>query len=144
MKPRRLLLGLGPLLGIFALIQVIPYGRTHANPPTTREPAWDSLRTRDLAVRACFDCHSNQTRWPGYADVAPLSWVVQDDVESGRSVINFSSWDQRFALAESSSTSVLTGNMPPTWYRMAHPDADLSDAERTELANGLDATLRVR
>jgi hypothetical protein len=126
----------------FAVIQLVPYGRVHDNPPVTAEPGWDSPRTRELAVRACFDCHSNETQWPRYASVAPLSWVVQHDVAMGREVINFSTWDRRFAVAPSSSTSILTGNMPPTWYRMAHPEADLSAAESSELARGLDATLR--
>jgi hypothetical protein len=126
----------------FVVIQLVPYGRVHDNPPVTVEPRWDSPRTRELAVRACFDCHSNETRWPRYASVAPLSWVVQHDVAMGREVINFSSWNRAFAVAPSSSTSILTGNMPPTWYRMAHPEADLSVEESRELANGLDATLR--
>jgi len=142
MKPRRLLLGLGSLLGVFAAMQAVPYGRTHHNPPVTREPVWDSARTRELAVRACFDCHSNETRWPAYASVAPMSWVVQDDVECGRAVVNFSAWNQPYALADAAATSVITGNMPPTWYRMAHPEASLSDEERSALAAGLDATVK--
>jgi hypothetical protein len=126
----------------FAVIQLVPYGRAHTNPPVTTEPRWDSPRTRELAVRACFDCHSNETRWPRYANVAPLSWVVEHDVAMGREVINFSTWNRAFALAPASSTSIRTGNMPPTWYRMAHPEADLSAEESAELARGLDATLR--
>src|ERR1700761_7803450 len=55
---------LAVLIVLFGLIQLIPYGRTHANPRTTMEPTWDSPRTRELAKRACFDCHSNETRWP--------------------------------------------------------------------------------
>jgi hypothetical protein len=59
------------------------YGRDHSNPPVRIEPRWDRARTRELAVRACFDCHSNQTRWPWYSHVAPISWLVQHDVEEG-------------------------------------------------------------
>jgi hypothetical protein len=65
-------------------IQVIPYGRSHTNPPVTGEPAWDSPKTRELAVRACYDCHSNQTVWPWYSHIAPISWLVQQDVDEGR------------------------------------------------------------
>ena len=79
-----LLLSLGVLVSMFALLQLVPYGRAHSNPPITVEPQWDSPRTRELAVRACFDCHSNETRWPGYAHVAPLSWVMQWDVDTAR------------------------------------------------------------
>ena len=140
---KALAIGLGVLVGVVALIQLIPYGRTHSNPPVSKEPAWDSPRTRELAVRACFDCHSNETRWPWYADLAPFSWVVQSDVENARSVINFSAWDLGYELASYSGESVLTRTMPPSKYRMAHPEADLTRQEIVDLARGLDATLRV-
>ena len=78
--------------GLFLLaIQLIPYGRAHANPPVLAEPAWDSPATRDLAVRACFDCHSNETVWPWYSNIAPVSWLVQRDVDGGRNKANATS-----------------------------------------------------
>ena len=61
------------VLTLLAAIQLVPYGRHHVNPPTVSEPAWDSPVTRELARQACFDCHSNETTWPTYARVAPLS-----------------------------------------------------------------------
>jgi hypothetical protein len=140
---RILAIDLAGLVGLFLLLQLVPYGRTHANPPVTKEPAWDSPRTRELAVRACFDCHSNETRWPWYADIAPFSWVVQRDVEAARSEVNFSAWDYEFAHASYSGESILTGSMPPAKYRMAHAEANLTHAEALELARGLDATMNV-
>ena len=128
--------------GLFGLMQLIPYGRTHSNPPTTKEPAWDSPRTRELAVRACFDCHSNETRWPTYASIAPLSWVVQRDVDAAREVINFSEWHRAQDLASYSGLSVRSGGMPPTKYRVAHPESDLTEQELADLSRGLDATLK--
>jgi hypothetical protein len=139
---KRLLLTLAWIGGVLALLQLIPYGRTHSNPRIVEEPAWDSPRTRALAVRACFDCHSNETTWPWYANVAPMSWVVQHDVEAARSVANFSEWNVPYATASYSGSSVMTGAMPPVKYRMSHPEADLSEAETRELARGLDATLK--
>jgi hypothetical protein len=138
---KALAIGLGVIVGVFLLMQLVPYGRTHSNPPTIVEPAWDSPRTRELAVRACFDCHSNKTRWPWYANVAPFSWAVQLDVENARSVINFSEWNRRYALAEYAGRRTSSGMMPPYKYRMAHPEADLTPEERAELARGLEATL---
>jgi hypothetical protein len=138
---KALLVILASIVGVFALMQLVPYGRTHSNPPVIEEPAWDSPRTRELAVRACFNCHSNQTRWPWYADLAPFSWVVQFDVEVARSVINFSEWNRTYDLAPYSGPSVRTGNMPTLKYRMAHPEANLTQQETLELARGLDATL---
>jgi hypothetical protein len=142
---RRWLKGIGitllALCVLFGLLQLIPYGRTHSNPPTRNEPAWDSPRTRELVVRACFDCHSNETRWPWYADIAPFSWAVQLDVDNARDIVNFSAWHRPQPLAIYSAHSVVTGSMPPYKYRMAHPEADFTPEERRELIRGLELTL---
>jgi hypothetical protein len=129
------------LVGLFALMQAVPYGRTHANPPVISEPTWDSPRTRELAVRACFNCHSNETKWPWYSDVAPFSWVVEQDVDNARDVLNFSEWTHPHDLAAASGPTVIRHDMPPYKYRMAHPEADLTQAESIELARGLNATV---
>jgi hypothetical protein len=130
------------LVGLFGLMQLVPYGRTHSNPRTVLEPKWDSPRTRELAKRACFDCHSNETKWPWYASVAPMSWVVQRDVDAAREVVNFSEFHKPQDLARYSGLSVRNGGMPPTKYRVAHPEADLTAEETAELVKGLDATLK--
>ncbi len=140
--PKVLGVTLACLVALFGIMQLVPYGRAHTNPPVRQEPAWDSPRTRELAVRACFDCHSNETRWPRYAHVAPLSWVVQRDVDSGRSVFNFSEWNRPQQLASYAGLSVRNGSMPPSKYSLAHPEADLSEQETLELWRGLDATLK--
>ena len=57
-------MGVALFVAMFAVMQLVPYGRAHTNPPVIAEPAWDSPRTRELAARACFDCHSNETKWP--------------------------------------------------------------------------------
>mgnify|MGYP006277013889 CR=1 FL=1 len=77
-------------VALLALAQAVPYGRTHANPPVRTALRWDSPRTEQLARGACLDCHSNLTTWPWYADVAPVSWLVQHDVEDGRRAFNLS------------------------------------------------------
>ncbi|HET9620152.1 MAG TPA: heme-binding domain-containing protein, partial [Kofleriaceae bacterium] len=87
---KALLWTFGGLAILFGVAQIIPYGRTHDNPPTIQEPSWDSPRTRELAVRACFDCHSNQSRWPWYSNLAPFSWGLMFDVDTARTVLNFS------------------------------------------------------
>jgi hypothetical protein len=132
---------LASLVGLFLLVQIVPYGRTHSNPRTIVEPAWDSPRTRALAVRACFDCHSNNTRWPWYANVAPFSWVVQLDVENARSIINFSEWNRRYPLSGYAGRRTASGMMPPYKYRMAHPEANLTPEEQQELARGIEASI---
>lgn len=138
---RRTGIALGCVGTLFGLIQIVPYGRTHSNPTVLSEPAWDTPRTRALAVRACFDCHSNETRWPWYADLAPFSWVVQQDVEGARDTLNFSEWTHPHELAHEAGPSVIRGDMPPYKYRQAHPEANLSQDETIELARGLNTTV---
>jgi len=141
MSARRLIrIGLLSVLGLFLLIQVIPYGRNHSNPETTAEPAWDSPRTRELAAAACFDCHSNETEWPWYTSVAPFSWLTQRDVDEGRGALNFSEWDQPQGEVDHVDALIRGGSMPPWYYRVLRSGAKLSDAEKAELMAGLDAT----
>jgi mono/diheme cytochrome c family protein len=128
-------------LAFFLAIQLVPYGRDHTNPPTTLEPAWNSPQTRALARDACFDCHSNETAWPWYTNVAPFSWLAQHDVEEGRAVLNFSEWD-RPQEADGLAEAVLEGGMPPWYYAFIHSNARLSDAQKKALADGLAATIR--
>lgn len=135
------LIGVGVLVALFLVMQLVPYGRDHTNPPVISEPAWDSPRTRELAVKACFDCHSNETKWPWYSHMAPLSWVVQRHVNIGRSVLNFSEWNRTWELAEQSASQVLRTEMPPRSYNMLHPEAHLTHQEKVDLARGLTLTL---
>jgi mono/diheme cytochrome c family protein len=128
-------------VALFLLIQLAPYGRDHSNPPVRQEPPWDSPRTRELFRRACFDCHSNETVWPWYANLAPVSWIVQNDVEGGRAHLNFSEWDRPQRSAEDVALVVLEGEMPPWIYRPLHPEARLSGTEQRELVAGAERSL---
>jgi hypothetical protein len=132
--------GLGLVLALIA-IQFVPYGRNRVNPPIGAEPIWDSPETRALARRACFDCHSNETEWPAYARVAPVSWLVHHDVVEGRAVLNFSEWDRPQKEATEAADEVLEGEMPLRLYQLLHGGARLSAADRQRLARGLAETL---
>ena len=127
------------LLLLLAAAQLVPYGRDHDNPPVAAEPAWDSPATRELARRACFDCHSNETQWPWYSNIAPLSWLIQRDVDEGRDELNWSEWGSDEEGDESAET-VIDGSMPPDSYPLLHPEARLSDQEIDALVAGLVAT----
>lgn len=139
---------LGRIVGIvvvlLVLIQFVPYGRSHENPPVTGEPTWDSPRTRELAKRACFDCHSHETSWPWYASIAPISWLVQHDVDEGRDHLDFSAWDQGARHADDAAEEVEDGEMPPAIYLLGHPQARLDESERAALVQGLRATFGER
>lgn len=131
------------LIVLFVLIQLVPYGRNHKNPPVQAEPQWDSPETRALVKRACFDCHSNETVWPWYANIAPFSWVVQRDVDEGRGKLNFSEWN-RPQEADEVIEVIRKGKMPPKMYLLAHPQARLTQAEKERLIRGLQASLGVK
>jgi hypothetical protein len=138
---RLTLLGLPALL---IVIQLVPYGRAHSNPPLVEEPAWDRPATRELAQRACFDCHSNQTRWPWYSHVAPVSWLVQHDVDDGRKHLNFSEWQKKYKDADDAPELVKEGEMPLSIYLWMHAEARLSAEESKALAEGLTTTVAQR
>jgi mono/diheme cytochrome c family protein len=132
---------LGVLAVLGVVIQLFPYGRVHAVRPVQREPLWDRPATRALAARACFDCHSNQTEWPWYAQVAPVSWLVQYDVDEGRGHVNFSEWGRLQRGLRGVRNDVMGGEMPPWYYLPLHSQAKLSPAEKEALLQGLAATM---
>ena len=122
---------------IFAVIQIVPYGRNHTNPAIRQEPAWNTTDTRALAKRACFDCHSNETQWPWYSNIAPVSWLTQRDTLIGRSKMNFSEWNHPQTKAE----EVQKGDMPLWFYTPIHPSAKLTPPELQALIAGLQVTM---
>jgi mono/diheme cytochrome c family protein len=120
---------------LLVAVQLIPVGRT--NPPATSKV---DAPQEALAVleRSCFDCHSNESRWPWYAYVAPVSWLVTHDVKEGREHVNFSEWAQYDAekvadILKDVHDEVEEGNMPLPIYLFMHRDARLSDQDRQTL-----------
>ena len=132
----------GALVALFLLIQLVPYGRDHNNPPVTKSPQFVGAQTEQLFNTSCGDCHSNLTEWPWYTNVAPASWLVQSDVDEGRSVMNFSEWDQPQPEVGELVEQINGGEMPPTKYTLIHSGAKLSDAEKKALVDGLLATYK--
>jgi hypothetical protein len=138
---RRFLFGtLGVLLVAGIAIQFVPVRRTNplgsGDPVAPRDVMW-------VLRRACYDCHSNETRWPIWAYVAPISWRVVDDVNQARRVLNFSEWATHtpqnraaFRLMISSATSA--HRMPAWYYVTLHPDAKLSPEDLTALRRWAD------
>lgn len=129
------------LLVVLVAIQFVPYGRDHTNPAGGRDIAWDSPRTEQLMADACMDCHSNLTKWPWYSNVAPVSWLVQRDVDEGRRELNLSTGEVE---VEEMIESVREGSMPPWQYKPTHLAARLSEREKRDLIRGLEATFGAR
>ena len=126
------------LLGFLGL-QLIPVsGRT--NPPVVTQITWDSPQTEALMRDACMDCHSNETVWPWYSYVAPVSWLVVHDVEEGRSRLNLSERPFNRINSREMVEKIQEGQMPPAIYLMMHPNANLSADQKTQLIDGLQAT----
>ena len=141
---KKIILGIIILLVVgFIILQLVPYGRNHADSPVVAEPNWDSPQTRELASRACFDCHSHETVWPWYSNIAPVSWLVQHDVDEGRSRLNFSEWGTRRQEEPGEiGEAISRGQMPPAKYLLMHPEARLNPAEKQSLIDGFQATFR--
>jgi mono/diheme cytochrome c family protein len=129
------------LIVLFGLIQLIPYGKNHTNPKVVAEPQWDALQTKELFMRACGDCHSHETKWPWYSEIAPVSWAVYHHVEEGREHFNVSMWGkQKKNKGKDAVEEIEEGEMPLKSYLLAHPEADLSKEETQKLINGLKKT----
>lgn len=119
----------------FVGIQLIPVDRS--NPPVEEEIT-ASPDVKAILKRACFDCHSNETIWPWYSRVAPVSWLLAWDVGEGREELNFSTWNQysqkkRDKIIKEIRKEVEEGEMPPWFYLSLHPDARLSESDRSIL-----------
>ena len=143
-KKRLGILAIAGVVG-FGLLQVfpakvlgIPTQDIGSNPPTRYTPEAPP-DVQAILRRSCFDCHSNETRWPLYARIAPGSWLMARDVHNGRSHMNFSEWadhdeDERQTDLENCWEQVDTGEMPKWFYLYPmHLGARLSPADKTLL-----------
>jgi hypothetical protein len=134
MEPIRLAQVGGVCLLVVLAIQVMRPART--NPVT--DPAGTiaahvamPAAVQAIVARACVDCHTNDTRWPWYSGVAPVSWFVIGHVNDGRRVLNFSDWDAHGGRAttpplEKICREVQSGGMPLSSYLLMHRDARLT------------------
>lgn len=150
MNKRILLAVIGLILLALVVLALQASAKNRTNPPVIAEPAWNSPQTRTLAARACFDCHSNETRWPLYSALPVVGGLIEDHVVQGRRELNFSEWGVpgREQEGEEAAEKVFepmhyaendTYPQPP--YTLLHPRGRLSPAEREQLAAGFRAML---
>ena len=137
MKKRRSLFILSGVVAVLLAMQVVTV--EHSNPPVLSTPAWDSPQTLAFAKRACFDCHSNETAYPWYSYVAPVSWRIREHVKDGREDLNFSALTSLMEAGKAASM-VRKDRMPPWDYLLLHPEARLTPADRERFAAGLART----
>jgi hypothetical protein len=127
-------------LVIFVVIQFV--GPARSNPATNPARAVTKHVTvpsdvKTILDRACWNCHSNQTRWPWYSYVAPVSWNVIAHVNDGRGSMNLTAWpegpEEAAEILDAVCDEVKKGHMPLPQYVWMHPEARLSDADRARL-----------
>jgi len=134
----------GALVVIFGLLQFTNPART--NPPVVRDFLAAESPPPPLAAMfrgACYDCHSYETRWPWYSHIAPVSWLIADDVQGGRRHLNLSDWpaddpERAAKRLENASEELGYNEMPPAKYQAIHPAARLTAGQRQELIQWLD------
>lgn len=143
---RKIIIGIIILAVIgLVIIQFLPMGNFFStlanpgNPPVKTTIAWDSAETERLARTACYDCHSNETVYPWYARIAPVSWLVFRDINQGRWGMNFSE-DPLDGYNTGDMEWHIYNDMPPRIYLPLHPEANLTDEQKAQLVAGFKAT----
>ena len=127
--------GAAAAIAVAALIQLVPVKRD--NPPDRIEVAAPP-EVKAILERSCYDCHSNHTKWPWYSHVAPVSWLVTNDVRKGRREVNFTDWpffeeDAQLRIFKHIAKQIERRAMPLPIYLDMHPKARLSEADRKTL-----------
>jgi cytochrome c551/c552 len=125
------------VIAVLIGIQFIPVSGT--NPPVTGEIKAPE-NVMQVLRNSCYDCHSNESLWPWYSKIAPVSWLVVSDVNEGREYLNFSEWES-YSIQEKAEDleeiweDVEEGEMPLWYYLPLHPEARLSDKDMETIKN---------
>jgi len=138
-RVKRVLYG---LLFLVILIQIVQPART--NPPVIATRSLQAhakvpAQIQSVLERSCYDCHSNATVWPWYSHIAPVSWLITDDVNTGRMHINFQDWEAQENPREAAEhlglicEVVKKKDMPPVDYRFMHPNSELTTGDVASL-----------
>ncbi len=140
---KKILIALAVLVVLVVLAQLVPQSvfpttNPPVNPANTVEARTHALTPAVTAIleRSCYDCHSNRTAWPWYSKVAPIAWLVSNDVKEARREVNFSDWAQHdpkraARKLQGICEQVEQGDMPLWYYRPMHPASKLSAADKS-------------
>jgi hypothetical protein len=131
------------LILAFIAVQYIDVGYT--NPPVKAD-LQAPIEVKNILKTSCYDCHSNQTKWPWYSKVAPISWMIIDDVNEGRKHLNFSEWgtlysERREELKKKILEELNTDEMPPSKYTFVHRSASLEIIQKNTLKKWLQSSI---
>ncbi|MBC6368861.1 heme-binding domain-containing protein [Algoriphagus sp. AK58] len=149
MKPWQYLIGGLAVIGI--AIQLIPNELPVVetnNPDDLIGSGVVEGEVAGILKSACYDCHSNETKYPWYSYVAPVSWLVAKDIREGREELNFSTWQQydmmeKLEKLDDIAIEVGEGEMPMKIYTYIHSEAKLTDAQRQLIITWTEATMDV-
>lgn len=123
------------IVGLFIVLQLIPLNQT--NPPVIQDVAAPA-DIEAILRNSCYDCHSNETKWPWYSRIAPGSFLITRDVVEGRKHLNFSEFADLDMFDSSDVADEIIevmeeGEMPIVPYLLLHPGASLSDSQTKAL-----------
>lgn len=137
---QKILLG---LLAVLIIMQFFQIDKT--NPPVEPNAEFIAMtnppaEVQNLLKKSCYDCHSHETKYPWYTNVAPVSWWIKHHIDDGRKHLNFSSWgsydaDRKAHKLEECYEEVEKGNMPMESYLIMHGEAKMTDDEKSTLIN---------
>lgn len=137
---KKILIALAALVVVIQLVpqSVFPTSNPPVSQANTVESTAHALTPAVTAIleRSCYDCHSNRTVWPWYSKVAPVAWLVSNDVTEGRGELNFSNWGQYNPKRASHKLQeicehVEQNEMPLWYYKPMHPASKLSAADKS-------------
>lgn len=149
MKRRNYLLG--GLAILLLIIQFVPNELPAVETSNPGDLIGSGIVSDDLAgmlKTSCYDCHSNETKYPWYSHVAPVSWLVAKDVREAREELNFSNWAaydmlEKLEKLDDIAIEVSEGEMPMGIYTVIHTSAKLDDAQRQQIVEWAEATMDV-
>lgn len=131
------------VIALFVIIQFFTIDKT--NPAIDEQKDFINItkpptEVASMIKNACYDCHSNETKYPWYSNVAPVSWVLKNHITEGRRHVNFSLWADYENKKQSKKLDhiiemINEGEMPMKPYALMHSEADLSDAQKKELVD---------
>ncbi|MBK8945821.1 MAG: heme-binding domain-containing protein [Ignavibacteriae bacterium] len=135
------------ILGIFVVIQFIRIDKSVPDINYTNDIFRISNPTTEIKTmlkNACYDCHSYETKYPWYAEIAPVSWLLKNHIDEGRRHLNFSTWNEydnekKLHKLDECIEMVKSGEMPMQGYVMMHSEAELTDDQKNYLANWFSA-----
>lgn len=112
------------------------------NPPVYYQVEWASEDADHIMEQVCYTCHSNETEYPIYMRIAPLSWVAAQHVNEGRAHLNFSEQPLNTINPNLLIAMIQADRMPPRLYRLTHPEANLTGAQKERLIQSILATFK--